>query len=170
MNRAKAFIPLVVVTFAASCMVSCKHAEPPQPAPNYDELTQRAEQGPHALPTGRAAIKPTLSGVPSFSLDAARAYAESGRIPIGVARNVHATDAKFLTSTEVSKRLDGATTGLPDDAQLCFVEMQGDFTFAGPSGSDPHFTRGFEVFDAKSGNLLLSGGLPGEQAPHDPAR
>lgn len=165
MNCAKTFIPLLVVTFAASCMVSCKRAEPPQPAPNYDEIVQRAEQGPNALPTGRAAIKPTLSGVPAFSLDAARAYAESGRIPIGVARNVHATDAKFLSSAEVSKRLDGATIGLADDAPLCFVEMQGDFTFAGPSGSAPHFTRGFEVFDAQSGKLLLSGGLPAEQAP-----
>jgi hypothetical protein len=163
MNRVKVFASLALVTIAASWMVSCKHAEPP--APNYDDIIKRAEQGPHALPTGRSAIKPTLSGVPSFSLNDARTYAESGRIPIGVARNVHATDAKFLTSAEVSQRLDGATTGLADDAPLCFVEMQGDFTFAGPSGATPHFTRAFEVFDAKSGNLLLSGGLPAEQTP-----
>ena len=130
MNRAKVFIPLALVTLTASCMVSCKRAEPPQPAPNYDEIIQRAEQGPHALPTGRGAIKPTLSGVPSFSLDAARAYAESGHIPIGSARIVHATDAKFLSSAKVSQRLDGATTGLPDDAPLCFVEMQGECEFA----------------------------------------
>jgi hypothetical protein len=136
-------------------------------SPSAEEAIKRAQAGPHQLATGRVAIKPSLSGTPAFRPEEARAYAESGRIPIGVAHNVHATAVSFITSGEVSKRLDGASTGFPDDTALCFVEMQGEFTFSGPKGSAPRYERAFEVFDAKSGNLLMAGGLPKARTPKD---
>ena len=74
-----------------------------------------------------------------------------------------------MSSAAVGQRLNGASTGLPDDTPLCYVELTGDFTFSGPPGAEPHFARGFEVFDAKTGNLLLAGGLPGA-APTDSSR
>jgi hypothetical protein len=164
MTHTKHFASLA---FAALLLVSCREGgkPPAEQVPSYQDIIARAQKGPHATPTGRSAITPSLPGVPSFRAEDARAYAESGRIPVGVARNVHATEVKFLTSAEVSQRLDGANTGFPAETPMCYVEMQGDFTFTGPKGSDPHYDRAFEVFDAKSGNLLLAGGLPAKSTP-----
>jgi hypothetical protein len=65
----------------------------------------------------------------------------------------------FLTSAQVSALLGGESTGVPDDTLLCYVELQGNFTFPSPQGTTQTFTKGVEVFDAQTGNLLMDGGL-----------
>lgn len=71
-----------------------------------------------------------------------------------------AVTVQFLTSQVVSSRLAGEPTGLPSNTLLCFVEVHGTFVFLGPSGLTPSFHTGYEVFDARTGNLLMWGGLP----------
>jgi hypothetical protein len=70
------------------------------------------------------------------------------------------TSVAFLTSQQVSANLNGESTGLPDNTLLCFVEMRGTFTFAGGLGSLVTYSRGYELFDAHTGNILMAGGLP----------
>ena len=52
------------------------------------------------------------------------------------------------------------STGLPDDALVCYVELRGALTFAAAPGVTLTFQRGYEVFDAHTGNLLMWGGRP----------
>lgn len=71
----------------------------------------------------------------------------------------------FITAAAASTLLRGESIGRPDNALVCYVEIQGplstaDITF--PSGSEPKGTpvpaqTGVLVFDAQTGNLLLQG-------------
>jgi hypothetical protein len=65
----------------------------------------------------------------------------------------------FTTSGAVSTLLHGADMGLPDTTPVCYVELQGTYSFAGPQGNVVTFHKGFEVFDSLTGNLILAGGL-----------
>jgi hypothetical protein len=60
----------------------------------------------------------------------------------------------------VSLLLQGEDAGFPDDALLCYVELHGDFTFLVPQSVVMRYHRGYEVFDARTGNLVMAGGLP----------
>jgi hypothetical protein len=64
----------------------------------------------------------------------------------------------FSTSLQVSTML-GENTGVPDATLLCYVELQGTISFASPDGTPVTYQRGYEVFDAHTGNLLIVGGL-----------
>jgi hypothetical protein len=64
----------------------------------------------------------------------------------------------FATSLQVSTML-GESTGVSDTTLLCYIELQGTFSFSAPDGTPVTYQRGFEVFDAHTGNLLMSGGL-----------
>jgi hypothetical protein len=97
--------------------------------------------------------------VPAFSEEEARAYALNAKIPGGTTRNVRVTNVTFLSSAQVVQRLGGASTGVPDETALCYIEMAGEFAFAGPSGAVATFEKGFHVLDAKTGNRLMTGGL-----------
>jgi hypothetical protein len=65
---------------------------------------------------------------------------------------------EFLMSQQLSQLLGGENTGLPDNTLVCYVELQGTFTFHTPSGSTVTYSKGVEVFDAHTGNLLIAGG------------
>lgn len=65
---------------------------------------------------------------------------------------------EFLTNQEVSMLLGGESVGTSDNTLLCYVELQGTFTFYGPRGAQVTYHIGIEVFDAHTGNLLITGG------------
>lgn len=65
----------------------------------------------------------------------------------------------FLSSGQLKTMLHGEDTGLPASAVVCYVELRGTFTFSNGQGTDVTFHRGFEVFDGRTGNLLMAGGL-----------
>lgn len=69
---------------------------------------------------------------------------------------------EFITSKEVTARLDGVTTGLADADRVGFVTLRGTFVFTGPKTSSGRFGRAYAVFDAGSGNLLMIGSLSSE--------
>jgi hypothetical protein len=113
------------------------------------------------LPEGSPAIKPSTSGMPSYSIDEVKRFVLAH--PIG-ARNdksgaVTIKRAEFMSSRDVSAILDGARTGFADDYMLCYVELSGNFTFPGPQNVTRTYQRGFEIFDAQTGNFLMVGGL-----------
>ena len=124
-----------------------------------DDLLHRARAMAAAPPEGRRAILPIQPGVPAFRAEDARAYAAHDRIPGGVAKGVRVRDVQFLTSSDLSMRLKVAGTGLAGAAQVCLVELEGDFAFMTPRGSAAHDHRAYEVFDARTGNLMMAGAL-----------
>jgi hypothetical protein len=56
--------------------------------------------------------------------------------------------------------MHGESTGLPDDAMVCYVELRGPFNPVmmsippGAGGQQKPVETGEEVFDAETGNLL----------------
>jgi len=95
------------------------------------------------------------------------ACALSHHIPAAVqASHVAIVSTNFITSKDVRTLLHSAKLGVPDDEPMCLVILSGRFVFAGPPGQTNTFPIGIEVFDARTGHLLQSGGLP--RAPEPP--
>jgi len=124
------------------------------------ELASQAPASP--APKGSPAITPHIAAVPAFTIDDAQQYVATHALLRGAARGYapNVTRAEFLTSRQVSERLHGAATGYPADRVLCYVELQGPFTFPGPQGATATYSRGVLIFDAQTGNLVISGGMP----------
>jgi hypothetical protein len=67
---------------------------------------------------------------------------------------------EFITAREVTARLQGASTGLPDDHRVAFATIRGPIYFTGPRNLKPvAFDTAYALFDAATGNLLMSGTL-----------
>lgn len=119
-----------------------------------------------AIPTGRSAIHPHLaiaSNGATYTLADAERYVSTHSIPNTQtsAMSYTVTRAAFMTDQAAGALLKGETIGLPAQAPVCVVLFQGSITFLDvPSGATPlTFKKGFEVFDARTGNLLVFGGL-----------
>lgn len=120
-----------------------------------------APKGQNQFSTGMPAITPQSEKIPSFSEEDVKQYVETAPLSRDIDESTKDTISaiKWLSAGEVSKLLDDEDMGVPDDTQLCYVELQGMFTFAGPGKTTVTYSKGFEVFDAQTGNLLVSGGL-----------
>lgn len=90
----------------------------------------------------------------------AQAYAMSHPLWHATSSTTSSVDAvRFLSAQEVSKLLNGESTGQPDSTPLCYVQIHGEYQYASPDGHTVVFHAGFEVFDATTGNLLMAGAL-----------
>ncbi len=117
---------------------------------------------------GAPTIQPHLSSVPAFTEEDVRNYfamhgASGGRISSVKPPTVSAI--RFMTTREASALIQNFISFRKDDL-VCFVELEGAFTFhGGPPGYvsryavDPVQTRVFEILDAQTGNLLVVGFL-----------
>lgn len=119
---------------------------------------------PLTAPVGEPAIIPRFGPThvgPTFTASDASAYVVSHPMWRNLAPWMPPTVERvaFLTSKQVSALLH-VTTGLPASTLLCYVQMQGTFTFAGAAGTTVTYHTGFEVFNARTGNFLMAGGLP----------
>lgn len=118
-----------------------------------------------ALPMGAPAIQPHLASSSPMVATFTTADASQYALVHGMPENPRSesspviTRVMFATSAQVSAILNGENTGLPDNYLLCYVELTGTFAFAGPQGTVISYQKGFEVFDAHTGNLLMAGGL-----------
>ncbi len=127
-----------------------------------NSVVQTGSLDPHAL--GLPAITPRNTAVgastPTFTTDDVVQYVHAHPMPDASLSGPKPviTRIAFLTSREVSTRLKGESTGVPDDTLLCYVELSGTFTFSGSSGVTVTYHTGVEVFDAHTGNLLITGG------------
>ena len=117
---------------------------------------------PPTPPLGSPAIRTTIAGTPAFTLEDAKQYVATHPLPMAAGRDAKPviTRAEFVTSQTVSERLNGITTGFPPNHLLCYVELQGPFTFSGPRGAKVTYNRGVLIFDANTGNLVIGGGMP----------
>ncbi|GCE21730.1 hypothetical protein [Dictyobacter kobayashii] len=124
---------------------------------------------------GAPAIKPHLCTTPTFTVDDVRQYIKvhgfqgmriSSVTPISIA------SIKFVSSKEASQLMKGESTGVADDAIVCYVRVTGQFP--APSGPptgridkkstptpQPVYNSGEEVFDGTTGNMLVMGIMPG---------
>lgn len=118
-------------------------------------------------PKGAPAMHPVHPDrVPAFTADEVRQFLTSTPGPIGIQGEPGVTISRVdcsVTAKDVSVILHGKSTGLPADVPLCYVELAGTFTFSSPpTRTSPHlkavtFNTGFRVFDAKTGNIMLTG-------------
>jgi hypothetical protein len=67
---------------------------------------------------------------------------------------------EFLTSKQVSDRLQGVSTGLGDNVRIGFVTLVGTFVVSSPKNSkSATFTSAYAASDAATGKLLMDGTL-----------
>jgi hypothetical protein len=145
-------------------------ATPIRPEPG----TRPHPQGTPARPVGLPAITPRGKGVgpmeAAFTADDVVRFVAvaDGR---SVSRRINANKAptvskvEFITEAELKARTAGEGTGLPDDALLCYVELSGDFTIVSPFGKSVNVDTAIQVFDATTGNLMMSGAGAGKVMP-----
>ena len=66
-----------------------------------------------------------------------------------------------MTAQAVDVLQPDSNVGSPDNALLCYVELQGQWQVGNPFGGPPtKFTKVFEVFDAYTGNVLVIAARP----------
>jgi len=104
---------------------------------------------------GVAAIQPHLHAIPSFTADDVRQNLKANGMPGWSQFTI--VKILFITGQEVCERTRGESTGLDDNAPVCFVELRGEFwPISYPYGVHPQPSPyAYEVFDAQTGNLLV---------------
>jgi hypothetical protein len=146
---------LAIGTLSLAACAAQPHGQAPVPPP----IVEPPPGAAGAAAVGHAAIAPT--GPAGITDDQVRAYVLSHRVPATVqTTNLAILATRFITAQEVRQMLHSARLGLPEDEPMCVVVMSGKFVFAGPPGQTPTFPYGVEVFDARTGNLMQSGGMP----------
>jgi hypothetical protein len=125
-----------------------------------DKIALHLPVGTPKRPQGMAALTVTPGAVPFSEADVA-AYFKTHNLPknMGSVDQLKVDKVEFLTSGEVTKRLQGASPGIGDDERVAFVTLVGDFIFTGPQAKPVTFHRAYAVFDAVSGSLLMIGTL-----------
>jgi hypothetical protein len=112
-------------------------------------------------PQGLTAITPSPGPQPFTAADV-ETYVKTHRLAhsIGDPSQIKVDSLEFITARDASTRLSGAKTGLGDDERVGFAVISGPMVFTGPPPGKPvQFIRGYVIFDAVSGNLLMSGTL-----------
>jgi len=124
------------------------------------------------LPTGKPLqpqgmraleVKP---GAEPFTRDDVTKFIQTHRLgrSIGDISQLRADSLEFLPAREATSRLQGASSGLTDEHQVGLAIIRGPLYFTGPPPSKPiAFASAYALFDAKTGNLLMSGAL--DKAP-----
>jgi len=135
-------------------------APTPQPAPGGSVAlpSPSVPSNSSRLPTGVAAIPRTQTGVPAFVARGALDYVAAHPHPDRVrSQGVPAVQSvEFLTSAEVWARI-GVKTELQPADMVCIVTSHGSFLVAGPQGMSRSGTVGYQIFDARTGNLVIEG-------------
>jgi hypothetical protein len=143
------------------CINPSASAAPPQPSPRHP-----VSFPPVRPPTGLAAVRVSRPGqVPGFTAAEAQAYAIAHTPGTTVVRGRQVARTTFLTAAQLTVALRGAATGLPADTPVCYVVLNGRFSFVGPplpghKQAVLHFPYALDVFDARTGNVLMSGYQP----------
>lgn len=134
----------------------------PPPRPNH----YQGAINPYA--PGTSAIKPRTNAAIAFTTaDVAQYIKVNGFAGGPVVAGSHLVIEKilFITSKQASALTQGESVGRPDNAIVCYVQVRGPFypdidVPYGVSNANVTLTRGYEIFDAHTGNMLEWGGLP----------
>jgi hypothetical protein len=141
---------------------SASGTPPPAVTEVYPKIGRQA-------PRGSAAVSVTRPDqLPAFTSKELTNFVQTHPVPKLVMVDPNPRVSKVdctQNGKSVAALLRGKSTGIPDATSVCYVELRGRFSLSGPRsngkprGGDATFTTVFEVFDAKTGNLLLSGGF-----------
>jgi hypothetical protein len=158
-----ALILLVLLALLALALSQCGKGpgEPEKKALHLPVGTPKRPQGMGALTVQPGQPQP-------FSKEDVAAYVHTHNLPLnlGASADLQVDALEFLTNKEVSDRLQGASPGLGDNEKVGFATLSGAFIFTGPSpGKGVRFSRGYAVFNAQTGNLLMVGTLDQGQEP-----
>lgn len=136
---------------------------------HYEEgkIALKAPQGTPKRPQGSPALTVKAGAAQPFTQQDVVDYFKTHNLPKngGDLSQFQVSSLEFLTSKEVSQRLQGEPTGLDDNDRIGFVTLTGQFVFTGPPGSSARFNRAYAAFDATTGNLLMIGTLNDQQQP-----
>jgi outer membrane protein assembly factor BamE (lipoprotein component of BamABCDE complex) len=116
-------------------------------------------KGTPKQPVGMTALT-VRSGPEPFTKQDVSNYFQTNNLPRNstASTDFRVDTIEFITSNDVTARLEGVSTGLPASARVGFVTLSGTFVFTGPvEARSPTFSRAYAVFDAASGNLLMVG-------------
>lgn len=153
---------LLAMCLAASGCDSCGSHHP------QGAVEMKMPTGTPQRPKGMKALE-VKPGPEPFSKDDITQFIHTHRLAksIGDPSQLQVESLEFMTAKDASARLQNVHTGLPDDARVGFAVIRGPIYFTGPAQSKPvAFDRAYALFDASSGNLLMSGTL--EKAKQQP--
>jgi hypothetical protein len=158
MRKSVNLLLLLVLVAAAGC--HRRHSD-------EEKIAMKLPQGTPKRPQGSAALTVNPGATQPFSEKDVVDYFKTHNLPKngGDLSQIKVSSLEFLTSKEVSQRLDGEPTGLKDNDKIGFVTLTGQFLFTGPPGQSARFTRAYAAFDAVTGNLLMIGTLSERQEP-----
>lgn len=130
------------------------------PAGPFQATRTPAYKGPLGMPAIQPRASLASATGPHFTEADVRAYITTHRpgFTIPGTPNPVVISVQFMTAKQVSAQLQGESMGVPDDTLLCLVRVLGEFrnTYV-PLGATPKtFTHGVMIFDAHTGNLLIS--------------
>jgi len=158
---------VLVVTQFISCSAKTKRTLSSKlqkiPARDQNQIYPAEIQAPRGIASVRLIKKGTTTAFSSRELSS---FALTHSVPLieqlEPGMKVTTADCTY-TAKRLAIVLHNKNLGLPDDAPLCYVELQGKFSVRTPPSkkerrpSPSVFPKSFEVFDARTGNLMLSG-------------
>jgi len=160
---------LLIATHAPrqTIWAASQNGNPTPPAVPKDPVTY--PEMPVQRITGTPAMHPTHPDqTPAFSADELRQFLMTTPGAFGATKTSGVKITRIdcnMKGGDVGGILQRVDTGLSNDMSVCYVEYSGTFTYYGlPSqraarGVTLMFNTGFLVFDARTGNLVLTGGL-----------
>jgi len=160
-------VALLIVAGWGVLVLTGAAAGKPQAAPPPRPNVYQGATNPY--PPGTSAISPRTNAPVAFTAaDVAQYIKINGFAGGPVVSGSHLVIEKilFITSKQASALTQGENVGRPDNAIVCYVQLRGPFIpgeLDVPYGvSNPNATllRGYEIFDAHTGNFLEWGGLP----------
>jgi hypothetical protein len=162
MTRNTVILAVVALCAGVTGCDSCGSRQP------KGAVQMKMPTGTPQRPTGMKAltVKP---GPEPFSKDDVTQFIRTHRLArsVGDLSQLQVESLEFITAREVTGRLQNVHTGLPDDTRVAFAVIRGPVYFTGPPKSRPvAFDRAYALFDAATGNLLMSGTL--EKAKQQP--
>lgn len=167
----RTFLSMLLVIYSLGTLAGCHRDQDEKSDQGKGEQKKMALPPPVGTPKrpqGMTALAVKAGTVP-FSKPDVVEYFKKHNLP---KNSTSVTDfqvdtLEFLTSKEVSQRLQGVTTGLGDNERVGFVTLSGSFVFTGPPkrGKPATFSRAYAMFDATNGNLLMAGTLERTDQP-----
>lgn len=163
-NRVRAYLVVGAVLCAlAVLLVAAASAnaagQPLIPAPPVNDVPMNLPHAQQGIPA--IAPRPELASSTGARFTAADViqWVSTHQLNNQVAGSPAAAvdSVEFMTAQQVSARLHNESTGVADDVLLCFVQVHGTFqTFPPPGIPGMIYHTGYLVFDAQTGNLLMS--------------
>ena len=162
----KKTIAILVLTGALALLMGCHHRDDDD---RQKKVALHPPSGTPKRPQGMTALTVNSGAAQPFTKADVIAYFKTHNLPKNSAsvNQIQVDTLDFLTSKDVSQRLQGVATGLAENDKVGFVTLTGTFIFTGP-GTDSKvakFNRAYAVFDAATGNLLMIGTLEQRGGP-----